>query len=191
MLSSKFQDLNDPCITCGILAHDVPHVPGLSCRLLSVDQWNAARGEIWFHPQHTTLRDVDIESGEAHSFSVAKPFTPLRNIDGLPSTSSQTQHRGIQHEEAYAGIQSVATVAKKRPIPSDLLHRRLGHRTVNAMMFKKLTSSGLVDAIPASDGRPHLLSNCWKLLGIFGITATRSRNISKRLRTLLVVKRRC
>ena len=77
---------------------------------------------------------MDSESGEAHSFSVAKPFTILRNKDGLPSASSQTQHHGVQ-EEAHAGIQSAATVAKKRPISSDLLHRRLlGHRTVNTMM---------------------------------------------------------
>ena len=92
-------------------------------------------GENWFHSQHTTpLRAVDSESGEAHSFSAAKPFALLRNIDGLPSASSPTQHPGVLQEEALAGIQSVATVAKKRPISSDLLHRRLGHRTVNAMM---------------------------------------------------------
>ena len=120
-------------MTCDILVHDVLYVPGLSRRLLSVDQWNAAGGEIWFHPEHTTLCAVDSESGEAHSFSVAKPFTLLRNMDGLPSASTQTQHRGVQ-EEAHAGIRSAATVAKKRPISSDLLHRRLGHRTVNAMM---------------------------------------------------------
>jgi hypothetical protein len=84
----RIQDLNDPRITCDILAHDVLHVPGLSRRLLSVDQWNAAGGEIWFHPEHTALRAVDSESGEAHSFSVAKPFTLLRNVDGLPSASS-------------------------------------------------------------------------------------------------------
>ena len=54
-------------------------------------------------------------------------------MDGLPSASTQTQHRSVQ-EEAQAGIQSAAIVAKKRPISSDLLHCRLGHRTVDAMM---------------------------------------------------------
>ena len=129
----RLQDLNDPRITCDILVHGVLYVPGLSRRLLSVDQWNAAGGEIWFHPQHTTLCAVDSKSGEAHSFSVAKPFTLLRNMGGLPSASSQTQHHGVQ-EEAHVGIQSAATVAKKRPTSSDLLHRCLGHRAVNAMM---------------------------------------------------------
>ena len=61
----------------------------------------------------------------------------------------------------------------------------------NGPVFKKLTSSSLVDALPVSNGPPLSLSNCWDLHGIFGITATRSRSISKQLRTSLVVKRRC
>ena len=44
---------------------------------------------------------------------------------------------------------------------------------LNGPVFKKLTSFGSVDAIPASDGPPLSLSNCWKLLGIFGITVTK------------------
>jgi hypothetical protein len=61
----RIQDLHDPHITCDILVHDVLYVPGLSRRLLSVDQWNASGGEIWFHPQHTTLRAVDSDTGES------------------------------------------------------------------------------------------------------------------------------
>jgi hypothetical protein len=91
----------------------------LACLVASY-QLNAAGGEIWFHPKHMTLCTVDSETGEAL----------LRNMDGLPSASSQTetghQHRGVQ-EEAHAGIWSAATVAKKRPISSDLLHHCLGH----------------------------------------------------------------
>jgi hypothetical protein len=82
------QDLNDPHISCDMLIHDVLCVPGSSRRLLSVDQWNAAGGETWFHPEHTTLQAVDSDTGESHSFSVAKPFTLLRNIDGLPTSPS-------------------------------------------------------------------------------------------------------
>jgi hypothetical protein len=37
----RIQDLHDPHITCDILVHDVLYIPGLSRRLLSVDQWNA------------------------------------------------------------------------------------------------------------------------------------------------------
>jgi hypothetical protein len=133
----RIQDLNDPHISCDILVHDVLYVPGLSRRLLSVDQWNAAGGEIWFHPDHTTLRAVDSDTGEAQSFSVAKPFALLRNFDSLPSATSQTEStrppRNTQ-QEAHASIQSAAAVVKKNAICSDLLHRRLGHRTVSTIM---------------------------------------------------------
>jgi hypothetical protein len=37
----RIQDLNHPHISCNMLIHDVLYVPGLSRRLLSVDQWNA------------------------------------------------------------------------------------------------------------------------------------------------------
>jgi hypothetical protein len=132
----RIQDLQDPHITCDILVHDVLHVPGLSRRLLSVDQWNASGGEMWFHPQHTALRAVDSDTGESHSFSVAKPFTLLRNLDGLPSASAQTEYNQNYRlqQEAHASIQSASIVSKKRSVSSDLLHRRLGHRTVNAIM---------------------------------------------------------
>jgi hypothetical protein len=80
----RIQDLHDPHITCDILVHDVLYIPDLSRRLLSVDQWNASGGEIWFHPQvHATLRAVDSDTSESHLFSVAKPFTLLRNLDGF------------------------------------------------------------------------------------------------------------
>jgi hypothetical protein len=83
-------DLNDSQLLCDICIHDVPHAPRPSRRLPSVDQeWNAARGETWFHPEHATLQAVDSDAGEARSFGVAKPFTLLRNVDGLPSASSQ------------------------------------------------------------------------------------------------------
>jgi hypothetical protein len=133
----RIQDLNDPHIPCDILVHDVLCVPGLSRRLLSADQWNAAGGKIWFHPNHTTLRAVDSDTGEAQSFSVAKPFTLLRNFDGLPSATSQTEStrppRNTQ-QEAHASVRRAAAVTKKNTICSDLLHRCLGHRTVNTIM---------------------------------------------------------
>jgi hypothetical protein len=95
-----------------------------------------AGGEIWFHPQHTTLRAVDSDTGESHSFSVAKPFTLLRNLDSLPSASTHTEYNQNYRlqQEAHALIQSASIVPKKRGVSSDLLHRRLGHRTVNAIM---------------------------------------------------------
>ncbi len=136
----RIQDILDPRLSCDIYIHDVLYVPGLSRRLLSVDQWNAAGGEIWFHPEHTTLKAVDSDAGEAHSFSVAKPFALLRNIDGLPSASSQresstSRSTAVQQEaNASTSMQSDATTATKQAVSSDLLHRRLGHRTIAAIM---------------------------------------------------------
>jgi hypothetical protein len=118
----RIQDLNNPHISCDMLIHDVLYVPGLSRRLLSVDQWNAAGGEIWFHPEHTTLRAVDSDTGESHSFSVAKPFTLLRNIDGLPSASSQKASNSRAQREAHATtIEAHPAVVTKRATSSDLL----------------------------------------------------------------------
>jgi hypothetical protein len=51
----RIEDVHDMQNSCDIYIHDALYVPGLSRRLLSVDQWNAAGGEIWFHPKHTTL----------------------------------------------------------------------------------------------------------------------------------------
>jgi hypothetical protein len=82
--------------------------------------------ETWFHPKHTTLHAVDSDTGEAHSFSVAKPFTLPRNIDGLSSASSQrtstTQQNGAQQKAHALSMQSTATVVIKRAMSSDLLH---------------------------------------------------------------------
>jgi hypothetical protein len=135
---ARMQDLVDPHLSCDVHVHDVLCAPGLSRHLLLVDQWNAAGGETLFHPQHATLRAVNSDTGEAHSFSVAKPFTLLRNVDGLPSASSQqdtaNHHPRVQQEAHASSMQSVATVAKKHAMSSDLLHRRLGHQTVAAIM---------------------------------------------------------
>jgi hypothetical protein len=40
--------------------------------------------------RNTCLRAVDSETGEAHSFSVAKPFTLQRNIERPAIASTQT-----------------------------------------------------------------------------------------------------
>jgi hypothetical protein len=131
----RIQDLHNPHITCDILVHDMLHVPGLSWCLLSVNQWNASGRKTWFHPKHTTLQAVDSDTGESHLFSVAKPFTLIHNIDGLPSASNQAEHnqnyrlqREANQQEAHALIQFASVVL------SDLLHRPLGHCAVNAIM---------------------------------------------------------
>jgi hypothetical protein len=70
----RLTDINDSRRTCDILVHDVMWVPGLSRRLLSVDQWMADGGAIHFNADHTTICVVDRDTNETHSFDVPKPF---------------------------------------------------------------------------------------------------------------------
>jgi transposase InsO family protein len=107
----KLVDINDATQSCDILVHDVLYVPGLSRRLLSVDQWMAAGGDIHFNMNHTTIRVVDSDTDESRSFDVPKPF---------PSPKSQNACQ--------------AATPPKKAIPASLLHRRLGHRTINTMI---------------------------------------------------------
>jgi hypothetical protein len=113
----KLHDINDANQSCDVLVHDVLCVPGLS-RLLSVDQWMAAGGDIHFNLEHATIRVVDSDTDEAHSFDVPKPFpnlkTPSKTIDA-----------------AYPAV-----IPPKKSVPASLLHRCLGHpRTINTMII--------------------------------------------------------
>jgi hypothetical protein len=73
----RLTDINDSRHTCDILVHDVLWVPGLSRRLLSVDQWMAPGGAIHFNADYTTIRVVDSDTNETHSFDVPKPFPTM------------------------------------------------------------------------------------------------------------------
>jgi hypothetical protein len=113
----KLHDINDANQSCDILVHDVLCVPGLSRRLLSVDQWMAAGGDIHFNLEHTAVRVVDSDTDEAHSFDVPKPFPNLK----MPSKTI---------DAAYPAV-----IPPKKSVPASLLHRRLGHRTINTMII--------------------------------------------------------
>jgi hypothetical protein len=113
----KLVDINDAEQSCDILVHDVIYVPGLSRRLLSVDQWMAAGGDIHFNMNHTTIRVVDSDTDESRSFDVPKPFPN-------PKSPHQASDNACQAD----------TPAPKKAVPASLLHRRLGHRTINTMI---------------------------------------------------------
>ena len=113
----KLTDLDDPARSCDILVHDVLYVPGLSRRLLSVDQWMAAGGDIHFNLTYTTIRVVDSDTDESHSFNVPKPFPSPQDPPNKPI------------DAAYQ-----AAAPPKKSVPASLLHRRLGHRTINTMI---------------------------------------------------------
>jgi transposase InsO family protein len=52
----------------------------------------------------------------------------------MASAQTESNQNYRLQQEAHASIQSASIVSKKRGVSSDLLHRRLGHRTVNAIM---------------------------------------------------------
>jgi hypothetical protein len=112
----KPHDINDANQLCDILVHDVPHVPGLSRRLLSVDQWMAAGGDIHFNLECATVRVDDSDTDEARSFDVPKQFPNLE----MPSNAINAA--------------CSAVTPPKKSVPASLLHQRLGHRAINTMI---------------------------------------------------------
>jgi hypothetical protein len=113
----RLTDINDSRRTCDILVHDVLWIPGLSRRLLSVDQWMAAGGAIHFNADYTTICVVDSDTNKTHSFDLPKPF-PAQFSSGSEGNAYHVNTRSTQP-------------LPKRAIPSDLLHHRLGHQTIS------------------------------------------------------------
>jgi hypothetical protein len=98
-------------------------VPTLSRRLLSVDQWMAAGGDTHFNVDYTTIRIVDSGTEERHSFNVPKPFASLPS-NAPVETANPANTRQV----------AMSTPPPKKAVPGDLLHRRLGHRTMNGVI---------------------------------------------------------
>jgi hypothetical protein len=83
----------------------------------------AASGAIHFNSDYTTIKAVDSDTNEQHSFDVTKPFPAPFS----PPSSQDTAYNTATPSTSLA-------ITKKRAVPSDLLHRRLGHRTVNSII---------------------------------------------------------
>ena len=94
-----------------IYLEGVLHVPGISCRLFSVTCWTQCGGTISFHGEKCKLQYNDPQSSKGTTTAtVYAPFT------------QSTIPGHYIHPVASTGKEQVE-------IPSDLLHRRLGHRS--------------------------------------------------------------
>ena len=104
-----------------VYLENVLHVPGLSRRLFSVTQWTNSGGAISFSGDNCTLSYNDDCNPPNHfSATIHAPFSPYEE----------------SHHFLYP-IANLGTTDQKIPIPSDLLHRRLGHRSIQALGVAK------------------------------------------------------
>ena len=97
-----------------VLLEEVLYIPGLSRRLFSVSQWTNSGGVCSFGVDKCTLSYKAPNDNISFSQTIHAPFNLHHDTSFLtPTTALQTQ--------------------AKTPIPSNLLHRRLGHRSITAL----------------------------------------------------------
>ena len=100
-------------------------VPGLNRRLFSVPQWTSSSGTISFNPDNCVLSIIDQDNPDYIRLQVTlkAPFT---------LTPSEDPHLG---SSATVTDESTTTTKKKSksPVPANLLHKRLGHRSLPAL----------------------------------------------------------
>ena len=99
--------------TYSILLEDVLLVPGLSRRLFSVNQWTKSGGAINFNGETCRMSYKDTSNPNIKfSMNLNAPFSPKDSANCLVSPTANTA---------------------KVQIPSNLLHKRLGHRSIQAL----------------------------------------------------------
>ena len=99
--------------TFDILLEDVLYVPGLSRRLFSVTQWTQSGGRLSFNGDTCKISCRDHENPKTRfSMQIHAPFSPEDNASHL-----------VRPTAAHTKV----------AIPSNLLHRRLGHRSIQAL----------------------------------------------------------
>jgi hypothetical protein len=79
------------------------------------------RGAIHFNLLYTTIWIVDSETEETYLFDIAKPF------HGNPNAAPPI--------DAAYHTQTASAPTQRRAMPSILMHRRLGHRTINTLII--------------------------------------------------------
>ena len=100
-------------ISRDILLDNILYVPGLSRRLFSVTQWTQSGGHLIFNGDLCQLAYTDEHNPKFNfNLSLHAPFSPTNDARHL--------------------VRPTAATAKAN-IPSNLLHRRLGHRSVSAL----------------------------------------------------------
>ena len=104
-----------------VFIENVLHVPGLSRRLFSVTQWTNSGGSISFKDDNCILSySDDCTPPNRFSAIIRAPFSPFED-----------------NNHFLHPIANLGTVDCKVPIPSNLLHRRLGHRSIQALGVAK------------------------------------------------------
>jgi transposase InsO family protein len=91
----------------------VLHVPGLNKRLLSVREWNHSGGSVTFLADRCRLEIIDESKDTKHTLDINLPFDGGQLIDEV--------HHADTHPRAK--------------IATTLLHQRLGHRAVSALLL--------------------------------------------------------
>ena len=127
--------------TFDILLEDVLYVPGLSRRIFSVTQWTNSGGSLSLHGTTCKISYQDVKnpatqfSMKQFSMNLYAPFSP-----------NDTAHHLVRPTAAFAKVD----------IPSDLLHRRLGHRSIQALgLASKSNLWADASLIPSED------TFCW------------------------------
>jgi hypothetical protein len=103
-----------------VTLNNVLYVPGLTRRLLSVHEWNACGGWITLRPDRAIL-DVYSRDDECIASIEVPPVAGATGVDqGYQVNASQTRH---------------AQSPKRTKVQQRLLHRRLGHRPISALLL--------------------------------------------------------
>ena len=118
-----------------VLLANVLYTPGLNRRLLSVPQWNEAGGSIHFNAHYTELTLIDDSTTDTTiTVRVNAPFTSFsqEHVQSAHDAVATTPATVTPATTTQAPVSPVKT-KRKMAIPSGLLHRRLGHRSVAAL----------------------------------------------------------
>ena len=91
-----------------IYLKDILYVPGLSRRLFSVTQWTQCGGSLAFNGDICSLEYSDPSQGTSFKMQLDAPFSPQADARLIVPTATEA----------------------KVTVSSDLLHRRLGHRSI-------------------------------------------------------------
>ena len=99
---------------------NVLYVPDLSKRLLSVRHWNSTGDDIVFKMNHCVLTVCDYENNDSYDFTVRSPYDEIKEEFYTPDagnvTACPSNTKGVRY------------------VDTKLLHARLGHRSIPALI---------------------------------------------------------
>ncbi len=119
-----------------VLLANVLYTPGLNRRLLSVPQWNEAGGSISFSANYTEMTLLDDSTvDKTITVRVHAPFTSFgqEHVESAHDTGVTATTAPATTTPTSTEVVTTQTPKRKMAIPSALLHRRLGHRSIAAL----------------------------------------------------------